>query len=643
LSGVSRCEAMVSRAMEWTLENLAEFDPFKDGRPFAIKHGQRIGELAILLHSYVTLTGDRDGEPARRMTELLEAVRENREFTDRLLRSPAELVLFAEVYACLRRLGRDSAAQRALIQRALDSGFLEHSERLPHRMMDIGSCLDWGGFEHPWPRLPELYAGSILCRVPSALHLDEDGAYALTHALMFLYGFGTREGVAVPPEQAGELRETLSMLLVAYGQQHHWDLLGELLLCWECVGYAPTPLSERAWDAFLSVQNEDGAIPGPEWAAKLHDTQGKDLDARAKREIYVSHHYHTTLVGLIAGHLRLHRLKRAAASRPGKTAPAVAAGPGREGGGERSEALLASIRQARTWLERRLDDPGIGSTALCRVLLGCWICDSFAGETRTAFPRTAERVGAALRVREAEDGAGEAVPPTLKLAVAGLLASRGVFIPSLHAPDGYLPRVAALLGVTPRRELAAEMPLHEKRVLLHALGLHPAPDEEDLAVVTDFARACPLDVKAEELILRIQVATGCGTGRVALAADDLWIGELLLGLAMHSLRSYDLPRGCELLRAASALGLGRAAGFGACMDFLRLHQRPEGSFGFFGAEERKLREAAPGVSAETALYLPVTLECLWALAEGAERAEGLDPGWRLFASLPPAVPGHRMD
>jgi len=632
--------AMVSRAMEWTLENLAEFDPFKDGRPFAIKHGQRIGELAILLHSYVALTGDRDGEPARRMTELLEAARENREFTDRLMRSPAEFVLFAEVYACLRNLGRDSAAQRALIQRALDSGFLEHSERLPHRMMDISSCLDWGGFQHPWPGLQELYAGSILGRVPSALHLDEDGAYALTHALMFLYGFGTREGVAVPPEQAGPLRETLSMLLVTYGQQHHWDLLGELLLCWECVGYAPTPLSERAWDAFLSVQNEDGTIPGPEWAAKLHDTQGKDLDAQAKREIYVSHHYHTTLVGLIAGHLRLNRLERAAAY-PGGTVPTVSVKPQGEG---RSEALLTSVRQARTWLERRLDDAGIGSTALCRVLLGCWICDSVAGETHTAFPRTAERVGVALRAgdSEAEEGAGEAIPPTLKLAVAGLLASRGVFIPSLHAPGGYLPRVAALLGATPRREFAAERPLYEKRVLLHALGLHPAPGEEDLAVVTDFARTCPLDVAAEELIVRIQAATGCGTRRVTLAPDDLWIGELLLGLAMHSLRRYDLPRGCELLRAASALGLSRAEGFRACMDFLRLHQRPEGAFGFFGAEERRLREAAPQVSVETELYLPVTLECLWALAEGAEGAEGLDPRWRLFASLP-AVPGHRMD
>jgi hypothetical protein len=626
---------MVSRAMEWTLENLAEFDPFKDGRPFAIKHGQRIGELAILLHSYVALTGDRDGEPARRMTELLEAVRENREFTDRLLRSPAELVLFAEVYACLRNLGRDSAAQRALIQRALDSGFLEHSERLPHRMMDIRSCLDWGGFEYPWPRLQELYASSILGRVPSALHLDEDGAYALTHVLMFLYGFGTREGVAVPAEQAGPLRETLSMLLVTYGRQHHWDLLGELLLCWECAGFAPTPLSERAWHAFLSVQNKDGAIPGPEWAAKLHDTEGKDLDARARREIYVSHHYHTTLVGLIAGHLRLCRLERAAAPRAGGPVPAVSARPQRA---ERSAALLASVRQARTWLERRLDHAGIGATALCRVLLGCWICDSVTGETDTAFSRTAERIGAALRAGDPAAGvAGEAISPTLKLAVAGLLASRGVFIPSLHAPDGYLPRVAALLGATPRRELAAEMPLYEKRVLLHALGLHPAPGEEGLAIVTDFARACLLDMDAEELTLRIQVATGCGTRRVTLAADDLWIGELLLGLAMHSLRRYDLQKGCELLRAASALGLGGVEGFHACMDFLRLHQRPEGAFGFFGAEERKLREAAPRVDVETELYLPVTLECVWALAEG------LDPGWRLFASLPPAVPGHRMD
>src|SRR5262249_37039414 len=157
----------------------------------------------------------------------------------------------------------DDQNARGLIQRVLDAGFLDHTERLPHRMMDVKSCLDWGEFKHEFPTLDLLYNSSILGQVPSPLFLNEDAIYALTHVVMFLYGFGTRKQTSIPVEQYDEFRLNLSVLLVIMCQEHHWDLLSELLLCWECVGYASTDIYERAWKALLSVQNADGAIPGP--------------------------------------------------------------------------------------------------------------------------------------------------------------------------------------------------------------------------------------------------------------------------------------------------------------------------------------------------------------------------------------------
>ena len=51
------------------------------------------------------------------------------------------------------------------------------------------------------------------------------------------------------------------MLLVVTAQQHHWDLLCELLLCWDCLAFDATHVYEKAWDAFLETQAEGEAEP----------------------------------------------------------------------------------------------------------------------------------------------------------------------------------------------------------------------------------------------------------------------------------------------------------------------------------------------------------------------------------------------
>src|ERR1700694_3810345 len=132
-------------------------------------------------------------------------------------------------------------------------------------MMDIASRLAGGGFEPPWPSLRQLYGSSILGATPSALLLGEDGTYGLTHVLMYLYGFGIRRA-SIPKRQRESLRRLLSMLLVGVSQDRHWDLLAELLLCWEAIGYPATALSNRCWKALLGAQQEGGSIPCPEWA-----------------------------------------------------------------------------------------------------------------------------------------------------------------------------------------------------------------------------------------------------------------------------------------------------------------------------------------------------------------------------------------
>ena len=81
--------------------------------------------------------------------------------------------------------------------------------------------------------------------------------------------------------------------------------------------------------------------------------------------------------------------------------------------------------------------------------------------------------------------------------------------------------------------------------------------------------------------------------------------------------------------AIAYLGLDDGADFKACLSFLRLHQRPNGAFGFFGLEEVPLKaQGVDGLALDARLYLPVTTACLLALCEGSGQ-----PTWWLYNAL----------
>jgi hypothetical protein len=547
-------EAMMDHAIGWIVSQLDEFDPVRDGRPFEIRHAQKLAELATMMHGYVGLTGNAGSPEMRRILDLVRSTRQSRELCDRVLRAPGELVLYAILYVVLRARGEDDPVQREILQRAVDAGLLEQSERVVHRQMDVSLHLEWGGFRHDWPSLEELCAASILGKVPRPLFLDENAVYAITHVVMFLYGFGLRRTEASLETEA--VREMLSSLLVVSCQERHWDLLAELLLCWDCIAFAPTPVYERAWRALLGAQKEDGAMPGPESAL---------VDGQPVNGCF-AHHYHTTLVSILAGALHGQRSQARIEARPAS----VARRP--------PDAIGAALR-ARRWLEGLLEDirtrGGGRPDALCRILLGCWLCDSMLGEEASAFPATARRVAEQLSDLEEEGAAFEEMPVALALLTTAL----------------------------------------------YALGLLPAPEPADDHDTLELARTFPLTAsrqEVEDLALSIHAWTGCGTRPVVLEPEDAWIPEMLAGLATHCLRQYNFLTAGKLLRAIVYLGGGAVEEH---LGFLCLHQRPEGAFGFLGPEEGKLRDR----EADVDLYLPVTVSCLWALAEGA--------GWRLYDSL----------
>lgn len=288
----------LASALDWLGVEMWRFDPFTAQGALDFRKGKQLLELATVLACYVRLTGDAGHPVVARGTAELAAWQSRPAFRDWITRRPAALSLFLDVYAFLRLLGHDDIEVRALLERVLAARFADHAERVPHRRMDVRLSLEWGRLPVDGPGMGELAADSLIARVPSPLLLDEFETYTLTHLIMFYYRHGTTVDAQPIVSELDDLRWLLSALLVMACQDCHWDLLAELLLCWDCVGFELGGVQRAAWDAFLDCQHDDGAFPGPDSFRSAGDT-GPDADFAAN--------YHTTVVGALACSLRVSR------------------------------------------------------------------------------------------------------------------------------------------------------------------------------------------------------------------------------------------------------------------------------------------------------------------------------------------------
>ncbi len=119
-----------------------------------------------------------------------------------------------------------------------------------------------------------------------------------------------------------------------------------------------------------------------------------------------------------------------------------------------------------------------------------------------------------------------------------------------------------------------------------------------------------------------QSVTAWTGGRNGEAVPDPDVRSFLLAQAYASLSTYALPLGCHLLRCAAYSGVP-AEELREALDFVVLHQRPEGSFGYLAISDA----IGENADARRRRHLPITLACLRALGEAAL------PEWRLLMAL----------
>lgn len=599
-------DAFLEGALDWIDRHLESFDPLWKRDRFDFDRGQRIGELAILAR---VLAGAGFAEDPRlgRMQSLLACCQASPVYRDRVLRSPTELMLFVETYATLRTLGLEDEGMRGRLVKAVRAGWLDQTERFPHRAMDIRSGLDSCGIDSPLPPLPELYRRSILGGAPDPALLGEHDLYALTHVVMFLSDFGARPPDNLRPEDRESAADLLAALVVVAAQDGHWDLLAEFLLCWSCLELPENGLVEAAWAALRGAQLPDGGVPGPE-------VHGEVLP--------FEHVYHTTLVCVVAAAVR--RRKQ------GVTRPRLALRTADADERRLRSDATESARRAAGWLtavaeeEIRKDEPS--ASRLAQILLGLWAASGFSREAPPGarLSRVTRRLTDVASPSEWRD-----VPPLLRCVAAAWLARAGFTVPALHGERGFLRRAGALFEAVGEGG-GSHLGLCEMWSALHRLGVAPglpmAPERE---LVAQAVRTLGSREAVDPWLVLVEAATASGIRRFPWAGDGAWLPFLAAGLCVDACRRYDLLRASTLLRTGQWMapddGPARRILRG-CARYLMFNQREDGAFGLLGPELAARGDRLGTEGDDESLLLPVTVGCVWALAEGLT-------DWRLLEEL----------
>jgi hypothetical protein len=305
----------VDAAAEWAFSRLERFSPFDESDCYDPSRVKAFVEFSVMLATYLKLTRHPQRADNWPVVELVPSVCKRADFTDRIMRSPEMLVGFAELCGVLQELGFADLELRRRIQSAVDAGLVEHIERLPYRLLEVRLSLDWAGVVHSLPPMGELISETILGRPLCTPWLSREAIYAVTHVVMFVARFGLRKWSSPPPALITRTRAVLCDLMVIACQDNEWDLLGELLLCWDCLDFEPTSLTAAAWVSFLSARQDDGAFlprrsePGgvTETNPKDGSTSNQPVGGRASKADDFGLVYHTTLVAILAGTVRIHR------------------------------------------------------------------------------------------------------------------------------------------------------------------------------------------------------------------------------------------------------------------------------------------------------------------------------------------------
>jgi hypothetical protein len=585
-------------ALRWIAQHLDYFAP-----PRVLDDDSQckpLLELIVLMIYRLREQSPLDASSAE-IVDRLAGLAESPALRDKPILNRHQLVLRAGVCAILAVTDRRDRAQELAIQRIIDTGLIEQAERLPHHIMIERTVFDWGGFRHGLPSLAQLTPMTMLVRQPDALYQTTSSAYELTHDIMFGYMLGERDAGELAPER-DRVHRLLTDALVRFQREGHWDLVGELLMCWDTLDLPRDPVYEAGWSAFTAMQDVDGSIPAVSRPGSPEPEDSDESDESTSLRTRFDERYHTTLVMVFAATARSRRER-------GVIPPAAHA---------LGSAADPSTMVDAAWLDHLVDrgDTLRTSTVLVSSLIGLTLIAAVDPAASGYVDKAVTRISQDLLAPTQLAG----VPATLTLTAFGILRDRGVDVPAI---TGFVDAIRAVVTGTPPNAATA-LTWCEKLVVLSQLG-HADPPV--LPKSDDVWRSIDRRVGGD-LTDTWQLAgacTGYGTSpRRALSDGDEFGVRRLEALGVDALRRRDLIAGCALLRAAHALRPLHHERLRAVTTFLEAQQSPHGGYGLIDPVVLRSPAQATNIDVDIDVRLPISLAVWWALAE-------LNTDFRLFA------------
>jgi hypothetical protein len=278
-----------------------------------------------------------------------------------------------------------------------------------------------------------------------------------------------------------------------------------------------------------------------------------------------------------------------------------------------SDAHIESLCTAQTWLRGRAaalrQRPFSERTLQC--LLGLWIA---ARALESTGDDGVEDLAGVVSQQLA--GLHDAAISSLdsKLLLLALYILRRCGHPG-YALETYGRKVANAF----REDAHAHNDHVGEAIILSRLGLCDDPNgnagASPHATALDFLNG---DLEAtRKLSTRICAATHFGTREARPFPGRRQIAFVTKVLLIDALNSYDIATGAMLLRLVAYLGSTNGVVIEDAQSFLLLQQQPSGHFGQYDLHAKALGDA--GLDASFDLYLPLTVSCVWALAETAIR------------------------
>ncbi len=281
-------------------------------------------------------------------------------------------------------------------------------------------------------------------------------------------------------------------------------------------------------------------------------------------------------------------------------------------------AGLAGAR-ARTWFlelhEDRSAETRIPLASVLQCLAGCWICEQLL----VAEARKPDVQSFADQVERRLKGQEQQAFSALMGCDAALVCLCAGILRALDRRSEHLERFVQQLALSLQGHEDNDPDLFATRFLLHDLGLQSDPGPYHIHS-PQLESGTNLFLVDESAIASMAAAIAASTayGKRPPSAQPELLEQLKAVLPVWMLyyfRQYNIEMGTLLLRAMNYLRLSQDKAVEEGLAFVFAQQQPDGRFGFFAPEVSNLRSKGRDLNDLIDLYLPITVSCLWAIAE----------------------------